>query len=81
MLGLSILKNHRTFSIELRERNYPTFEGKYNAYVAVWGQLSGQYLGAIDTPIKSDITEDEAPQLLNELEAFISSHNVIPVIW
>jgi len=29
----SLLSNYRTYGIELRERNYPTFEGRYNAYI------------------------------------------------
>ena len=67
----STLNNKRTYGIELRERNYPSFEGKYNAYVSVYGQLSGQYLGNFETPLKTDITPEELPQLLEMAENFI----------
>jgi hypothetical protein len=81
-LQLTKLDTGRTYGIELRERNYPKFEGKYNAYISVYGQLSGQFLGLIETPIKTDITEEEAPELLNIAEQFIIDHKFCtPTIW
>lgn len=78
----SLLRNMRTYSIELRERNYPTFEGRYNAYVGVYGQLSGEYMGCIDDCLKMDVAENEAPILANNAEDFINSHKYSsPVIW
>lgn len=72
----------RTYSIELRERNYPTFEGRYNAYVSVYGQLSGQYLGNIEEPIAMDVTEDNLPDILLNAESFIQLNKNCPVsIW
>lgn len=72
----------RTYSVELRERNYPTFEGRYNAYVSVYGQLSGQYLGNIDTPLKMDVCPDDVPELITAAEEFIMSNpNHQVAIW
>lgn len=80
--SFSTLKNYRTYSIELRKRNYPTFEGKYNAYVACYGQLSGQYLGLIELPIKTNITENDLPEILLGAENFISDNSHVPCsIW
>ena len=80
--GFSLISNMRTYSIELRERNYPTFEGRYNAYVSVYGQLSGQYLGNIEEPIAMDVTEDNLPDILLNAENFIQSNKYCPVsIW
>jgi hypothetical protein len=81
-LKFSTVYNSRTYGIELRERNYPTFEGRYNAYVSVYGQLSGDYLGNIEKPLKMDISKDDlfAPELINEaMELIKSGHNVS--IW
>ena len=81
-LHFSLLNNGRTYGIELRERNYPKFEGKYNAYISVYGQLSGQYMGCIEEPLKTDITEAESIDLLNEAEKFIYNNRHTPVsIW
>lgn len=71
----------RTYSIELRERNYPTFSGKYNAYIAVFGQLSGDYLGAIETPIATDILENKVPELLNNTDLREVVKNGVAVVW
>lgn len=80
--SFSIVATMRTYSIELRERNYPTFEGKYNAYLGVWGQLSGDYLGCIEQPIKMDITENEVSELLLNGEQFVKDHAHCKVsIW
>lgn len=82
LYGFSIIKTMRTYSIELRERNYPTFTGRYNAYISVWGQLSGDYLGNIEEPLKMDITENEVPELLLNAEQFIEDHRYCRVsIW
>jgi hypothetical protein len=77
--AFSILKNNRTYSIELRERNYPKFEGRYNAYVSTYGQLSGEYLGNIETPLKMDITPEDMPELLAMAENFIFENRYTPV--
>jgi len=78
----SIISNFRTYGIELRERNYPAFEGRYNAYVSCYGQLSGQYLGAIPEPVKMDIGEDQdATELIAAAEKLIMSGIYSPVIW
>lgn len=77
--AFSILKNSRTYSIELRERNYPKFEGRYNAYVSIYGQLSGQYLGNIETPLKMDISPEDMPELLEIAENFIFENRYTPV--
>ncbi len=79
--SFSILANCRTYAIELRERNYPTFEGRYNAYVSVYGQLSGQYLGAIPYSIASDITENEVPEILLNADKFVMQSNCRAEIW
>lgn len=72
----------RTYSIELRERNYPKFDGRYNAYVSVYGQLSGQFMGNIEEPIQMDITEDNVPEILERAESFIQDNKYVPVsIW
>ncbi len=76
----SLLSNGRTYGIELRERNYPTFEGKYNAYIAVYGELSGDYLGSIETPVKMNVTPCEIDNLINVAEPFIYSHGRVS-IW
>lgn len=82
MYGFSIVSTMRTYYIELRERNYPTFNGKYNAYMAVFGQLSGDYLGLIETPIKQDITENDVPKLLLKGEQFVKDHAYCKVsVW
>ena len=80
--SFSILSNMRTYSIELRERNYPTFEGRYNAYISCYGQLSGDYLGNIEAPIKLDVDYSDIPELLNNAESFIMVNRHVPVsIW
>lgn len=80
--SFSLLSNYRTYSIELRERNYPTFEGKYNAYVSCYGQLSGQYLGNIELPIATNVTDQDIPQILLNAESFILENKYVPVsIW
>lgn len=80
--AFSLLSNMRTYSIELRERNYPAFEGRYNAYISCYGQLSGCYLGNIEEPLKMDVCEDDLPELLLNAESFIQSHKHVPVsIW
>lgn len=74
---LTNLKNGRTYGIELIERNYPAFEGKYNAYVEVYGSFTGDFMGLVETPLKMDVTPLELPVLANMLEEFISvSHNI-----
>lgn len=79
---LSILSNYRTYGIELIERNYPEFLGKYNAYVSVYGQLSGNYMGCIEEPLKVEVTEEEIPNLLNQVEEFLKNNRYTPVsIW
>ena len=81
-LHFSLLSNGKTYGIELKERNYPKFEGKYNAYISVYGQLSGEYIGCFEEPLKMDITEDESINLLNEAEKFILNNRYRPVwIW
>jgi len=80
--GFSIIATMRTYSIELRERNYPKFEGRYNAYVSCYGQLSGQYLGNIEEPIKMNVTESDIPDLLLSAESFIKEKSHTPVsVW
>lgn len=79
-IKFSIHRTARTFGIELRERSYPKFEGKYNAYVAVYGQLTGDYLGSIPEPLAMDIAEDEAINLIPAAEALIAQ-GYKPVIW
>lgn len=80
--GFSLLSNMRTYSIELRQRNYPTFEGRYNAYISCYGQLSGQYLGNIEHPIKLDVIESDVPELLINAGQFILDNRNVPVsIW
>lgn len=79
--GISIIGTMRTYSIELRARTYPAFSGTYNAYVACYGQLSGEYLGACDKPIAMDIREEEASDLLSQVEAFVYEYGGYPVIW
>lgn len=82
LYGFSLLSNMRTYSIELRERNYPKFEGRYNAYVSCYGQLSGQYLGNIEEPLKYDVDQSDIPDLLLNAENFISNNKYVPVsIW
>ncbi len=82
LYGFSLRSNMRTYSIELRERNYPTFEGKYNAYVSCYGQLSGQYLGNIEKPIEMDIDENNVPEILLKAENWIMDNRNVPVsIW
>lgn len=71
----------RTFTVELRERNYPKFEGRYNAYVGVYGQLSGEYLGAIEQPLAMDIDESNVSDLLLTAEKFVQSNNNPVSIW
>jgi hypothetical protein len=68
----------RTYSIELRERNYPVFTGKFNAYIAVYGQLSGEFLGLVEKPLKMDVAESEMPALLESAEAFIWDNKHCP---
>lgn len=80
-IKFSILSNMRTYGIELRERNYPTFEGKYNAYVACYGQLSGNYLGCIDIPLAMDINESDAANLIADAEKLIFTSNRPAAIW
>lgn len=64
----SSLKNMRTYSIELKECNYPKFDGKYNIYIGVFGQLTGEFLHNIDSlPIASKITKQQAIDLQNIL--------------
>ena len=78
----STISNMRTYGVELRERNYPTFEGKYNAYISVYGQLSGEYLGNIETPLRMDVSAEDVPELLETAEAFIFENKYTPVsIW
>lgn len=79
--GFSLLSNMRTYSIELRERNYPTFEGRYNAYVGVYGQLSGDFLGLIEKPLKMDVTHNDLPELMLSAETFIKGNNHPVSIW
>jgi hypothetical protein len=71
-IKFSIVNTARTFGLELRERNYPIFEGRYNAYISVYGQLSGDYIGNIETPLRMDVSIDELPQLLLEAEQFVT---------
>lgn len=75
----SLLSNYRTYGIELRERNYPTFEGRYNAYISVYGQLTGDYLGNIETPIAMDVTPENVQDLISKAEPFIYSHSRVSV--
>ncbi len=80
--GFSIVNTMRTYSIELRERNYPVFAGRYNAYMAVYGPLSGEYMGLIETPIKLDITENDVPELLLNGEKFVKDNACCKVsVW
>jgi len=78
-LKFSLLQNSRTYGIELRERNYPSFEGRYNIYVSVYGPLSGDYLGNIEQPLKMNVVEDELfnPALINEaINLIYNGHKV-----
>jgi len=75
MKALTSLNSAKQYGIALRERNYPTFEGKFNAYVEVYGALSEKFLGYIDTPIKEDVTAQEIPQIQNMIEDFIKDRN------
>lgn len=62
------LENHRTYSIELKECNYPTFEGKHNVYIGVFGQLTGEYLHNIDSlPLASKVTIEQATEMQTAL--------------
>lgn len=73
-----LLHNMRRYSVNLRERDYPTFEGRYNAYISVYGQLSDKYLGDIEYPIAMDVTPDDIPFILNtiNLPEFIAGQTV-----
>ena len=78
----TLLESGKTYGIELRPRNYPKFLGRYNAYLSIYGQLTGQYLGCIEIPMQTDITEAEAPELSNIAEQFIKDHKYFtPKIW
>lgn len=82
LYGFSLVANMRTYAVELRERNYPAFTGRYNAYIAVYGQLSGEYLGSVEMPLKMDIDENEVPALLESAEEFIWDNKHCPVsVW
>lgn len=80
-LKFSTVYNYRTYDIELRERNYPSFEGRYNAYVGVYGQLSGEYMGNIEQPLKMDIEHDELfnPELINAAMQLIQSGHKVSI--
>lgn len=81
LYGFSIIATGRTYQIELRERSYAN-DGKCNAYLAVYGQLSGDYMGCIEEPIKFEITENEVPELLLDAEDFVFRHKHCRVsIW
>ena len=81
-IKVTLLSNYRTYGIELRERNYPQFEGKYNDYISVYGQLSGQYMGCIEEHFKINITENQAPEFTKDIEQFIQDNKYRPVsIW
>lgn len=80
-IKFSLLSNYRTYGIELRERNYPRFEGRYNAYMAIYGQLSETYLGTIESPMAMDITPDDLPQLLEDAEIYIRGNTAAFSIW
>lgn len=73
--SFSIIESMRTYSIHARARNYPAFEGKYNLYVSVYGQLSGAYLGDIEEPLKMDCKEEEIGEVLNntDLNTFVKN--------
>ena len=70
-IKFSIIANMRTYCLEFRERNYPAFEGFYNVYVCVFGQLSGDYIGTIETPlamnVDSSIDTNKLIESANEL--------------
>lgn len=74
MKALTSLRSGNQYGIELRERNYPTFEGRYNAYIQVFGSLSNQFLGLIEEPLKFDVTPDEVPELQNMIEDFLKKN-------
>lgn len=80
--GFSTRNNMRTYSLDFREQNYPKFEGLYNVYIAVYGQLSGEYLGSIERPLAMSQTEENASELLLNAEQFINDNRYTPVsIW
>lgn len=73
-LGFSLRKNSRTYGIYLRERNWPAFQGYYNVYVSVYGQLSGEFMGWIEEPLLMDVTANAiySPFLLSLAEQHIA---------
>lgn len=80
--SFSIVSTRRTYSIDLFERNYPSFQGRYDAYIAVYGQLSGDFVGWFGTPLKMDVTKNDMPELLRMAERFVKDHAYSKVsIW
>jgi len=72
MLNLQTsIQSRRIYGIELRERNYPEFTGKYNAYVEIYGALENQYIGLIEIPLKMNVSPEDLPELLNMIPDFI----------
>jgi len=62
------LENYRTYSIELKERDYPFFDGTHNVYIGVFGQLTGEFLHTIDSlPIASKLTIEQAADMQTNL--------------
>jgi hypothetical protein len=72
---ITSLQSGKQYGIELHERNYPKFEGRYNAYITVYGELSEQYIGKIEEPLKLDVCKDEIYNLANLIPDFIANNN------
>lgn len=77
----SVLRNMRTYAIEFRERNYPKFNGRYNVYVSVYGQLTGHYIGTIEEPLKMDVDSSEDVNNLIESANDLIRLNYRVSIW
>lgn len=75
LYGFSNIATMRTYSVELRERNYPKFEGRYNAYINVYGQLSGEYMGMIEEPLAMDLIPENVSDILNNTDLKKFVHN------
>ena len=80
-IKFSVITLMRTYSLEFRPQDYPTFKGLYNVYIAVYGLLSGEYLGSISEPLKIGFKPgDNTSELIESANKLIESGYKIE-IW
>lgn len=80
-IHFSVLSTARHFSLEFKPRTYPKFDGLFNVYCCVYGQLTDNYIGTIPQPVKMAVTGCDDTNELIDMACDLIGIGYKPEIW